>query len=82
VICIRHLPGVVRRAAPAAVILERQEAELREVAWLLSEYHRKRDYRYKDEPKGEEQGAWRRALKVLAGANEGWKSGSEGGKDG
>jgi hypothetical protein len=83
-ICLRHLPGVVRLASPAAaaLILEREEVELREVSRLLAEYHRKRDYRYKDEPAGEEQGAWRRALKVLAGPNKMWQAGSEGGKDG
>jgi hypothetical protein len=83
VICIRHLPGVIRQASPvtAALILERQEAELRALAWLLSEYHRKRDYRYTDEPRGEEQHAWRRALKVLAGTNEEWMSRTEGGKN-
>lgn len=83
VICLRHLPGVIRQASPtaAAVVLEREEVELREIVRLLKEYFGKRDYRYNEEPKGEEQDAWRRALQLLAGANEEWESHAEGGKD-
>ncbi|HXG35391.1 MAG TPA: hypothetical protein VNL15_00310 [Dehalococcoidia bacterium] len=83
VVCLRHLPGVIRQASPtaAALVLQREEVELREIVRLLKEHFGKRDYRYNEEPKGEEQDAWRRALQLLAGANEQWESHAEGGKD-
>jgi hypothetical protein len=69
VICARHLPHVLKwaRRAEAITILQRCDTVLCRLAYLLAEYHRKRDYRYKDEPKGEEQEAWRQAIVLLAG---------------
>ena len=69
VICARHLPHVLRSTggAGAITILQRYDAVLRRLAHLLAEYQRKRDYRYKNEPKGQEQEAWRQAIVLLAG---------------
>jgi len=69
VICARHLPHVLKwaRRAEAITILQRYDAVLRRLAHLLAEYQRKRDYRYKHEPQGEEQEAWRQAIVLLAG---------------
>jgi hypothetical protein len=69
VICARHLPHVLRWAgrAEGITILQRYDTVLRRLAYLLAEYQRKRDYRYKHEPKGEEQEAWRQAIVLLAG---------------
>jgi hypothetical protein len=69
VICARHLPVVLRSTgrAEAITVLQRYDTVLRRLAYLLAEYHRKRDYRYKDEPRGEEQEAWRQAIALLTG---------------
>jgi hypothetical protein len=66
-VCIRHLsmllPGLARPQALA--LLGAVERRLQRLTDDCREYFRKTDYRYKDEPKGEEQDAWLRAAALL-----------------
>ena len=67
--CIPHLPLVLERVSPeaAAAILESQRDIFRHLHGELSEFFRKADYRFRDEPRGSEQTAWMRAADILAG---------------
>jgi hypothetical protein len=71
-LCVRHLDLVVSKAAPdlqdlladhLAPLLVTLHAE-------LAEFFRKAEYRYKQEPRGAEQTAWRRAISRLVGGPE------------
>jgi len=66
-VCIRHLstllPGLAR--PPALALLAAEERRLQRLTDDCREYFRKTDYRFKDEPKGEEQNAWLRAAELL-----------------
>lgn len=57
--CLPHLRMVVAGAEPgtAARLVEDVDSRLAGIRTRLSEYRRKRDYRYRDEPRGEEQRA-------------------------
>lgn len=70
-LCLRHLASVVSRTADAADLewLVRTERRLVErLSHELSEFWRKHDYRFHDEPMGEEGTSWRRVLHKIAGA--------------
>jgi len=67
VVCIRHLPLLLASLQkPFAVTLLRSEqSHLAKLADDCREYFRKTDYRFKREPKGEEQNAWLEAARLL-----------------
>ena len=67
--CIPHLPLVLERVSPevAIAILESQRSTFRCLHAELSEFFRKAEYRFRDEPRGSEQTAWLRAADTLAG---------------
>ncbi len=68
-LCLPHLDRVLHLAAPAdrAWIAETERQILDALRAHLREVIRKSDYRFQDEPAGEEAGSWRRALWKLAG---------------
>jgi hypothetical protein len=72
-LCLPHLAMAVAGAAPPVAVALRQRlvARLRELAWELREYLRKSDWQHRDEPRGPEQTAWRRAVALFVG-DERW----------
>lgn len=61
-----HMVGNADRDT-ALVLLQSQRRTLQKLAEELGEYARKLDYRFRDEPKGEEQTAWLRAVRLFTG---------------
>lgn len=68
-LCHEHFLLAVKKAPPdlLAYLTERQLRNLAGLIEGLTEYSRKRDYRFAQEPKGEEQLAWLRAIRFFAG---------------
>lgn len=71
-LCFEHLAAVAEYAsteAPdvAAFLLDDWRRRLTELRDQLAEYDRKRDYRYKHEPRGDEQHSWTDAIARYAG---------------
>jgi len=68
-LCMGHFRKLIPLASPAAIIYigRYQQEKLKELLIELKEYFRKEDYRYKDEPKGNEQTAWLRAIELYCG---------------
>ncbi len=68
-LCLPHVRLAVREAPPNATeaILARLEAQLAALEGHLDEFLRKQDYRYQDEPIGEERSAPRDAVARLSG---------------
>jgi hypothetical protein len=71
-LCLPHSYRAVELATPSVVLLlaETQIAKLDALLHDLAEYLRKVDYRLADEPKGEEQTAWQRAVRCFVGEGE------------
>ncbi|MCZ7567408.1 MAG: DUF6062 family protein [Ardenticatenaceae bacterium] len=68
-LCLDHLAIALESASPetAARLVELTLEKLTALATELEEYFRKVDYRFADEPKGDEQTAWRRAIETFVG---------------
>jgi hypothetical protein len=69
-LCYRHLIGCLERCASPDQINELAELEQPKLASLtreVSEYLRKHEHRYREEPFGDEVDAWARAARKLAG---------------
>jgi len=68
-LCMSHFFRAVGSADrdTALVLLQAQRRVLQKLAEELGEYARKLDYRFRDEPKGEEQTAWLRAVRLFTG---------------
>ena len=62
--CVRHIESLCERAALDVKdrVLKREIDLLRSLEGELEEYMRKTDFRFRDEPMGEEGDSWRRAL--------------------
>jgi hypothetical protein len=54
----------------ALKLLEAVDKDLAELQALCAEYFRKQDARFQDEPKGEEQNAWRGVAELLLGVGQ------------
>jgi hypothetical protein len=68
--CLSHLTQAMREAksdAQRIVLLECQSACLQHTMGELEELVRKHDYRFLQEPRGEEMTSWRRAAELLVG---------------
>ncbi|MDI6711550.1 MAG: DUF6062 family protein [Thermoanaerobacterales bacterium] len=72
-LCLPHfirtldlMPGASERAAVIAM----QRRKIEGLVGELREYIRKHDYRFRNEPKGPEQDAWIRAVRLLVGNRE------------
>lgn len=63
-LCVRHIENVASAAGAAggARLLKVEAARLERLQQELEEFIRKNDYRFRQEPWGEERNAWRRAL--------------------
>lgn len=59
-LCFAHLQAAVEAAddEAARLLLEDWRGRLTKLERLLDEYDRRRDHRYANEPKGDEQGSW------------------------
>lgn len=71
-LCMPHFHRAVGLASPGVVVLlaETQIARLDTLTRDFAEYFRKVDYRFANEPKGDEQTAWQRAIARLAGESD------------
>ena len=71
-LCMPHLHRAVESATPDIVVLltETPIAKLNALTDGFTEYFRKVDYRFANEPKGDEQTAWQRAITRLSGETE------------
>ncbi len=69
-LCLSHFHSAIEFASPrvAAALAEIEIAKLETLVRDFKEYFRKVDYRFADEPKGEEQTAWRRAIERMMGS--------------
>ena len=70
-LCLPHVRQAlarVRGRAAFQALVEAQRAIWQRLAGELEEQIRKTDWRYRDEPRGDESGAWLRALATLSGA--------------
>ena len=73
-LCLLHFCQALSLISDPAVLdsfIEAQQAIWRELADQLSEFIRKNDYRYQDEPIGAEGAAWQKAASILAGRDRG-----------
>jgi len=71
VLCLRHLAAVSAQTADAADqewLLRAERRLVERLSHELSEFWRKHDYRFHDEPMGEEGTSWQRVLHKFAGA--------------
>ncbi|HUH06208.1 MAG TPA: DUF6062 family protein [Egibacteraceae bacterium] len=78
-LCVPHLAqglDLAQGRRQAERLLELHIRAVERIHADLEEYLRKQDHRFSDEPKGREQGSWRRAVLWLAGLPPG---GSDGG---
>lgn len=72
-LCLTHFRQALSRIRDKAVldsIIDTQQAIWQQLACQLAEAIRKSDYRFHDEPVGDESGAWLRAVAALSGARE------------
>jgi hypothetical protein len=71
-LCVRHFVPAVSEAPPdlQRFLVDQLQQQLVTLLSELSEFFRKADYRYRLEPRGAEQTAWRRAIVKLVGAPE------------
>jgi hypothetical protein len=69
VLCREHFNMVLKNLDNSYVdsFIDSQMEKVKQVQALLDEFFRKLDYRFSHEPKGEEQTAWRRAVKIFDG---------------
>jgi hypothetical protein len=69
-LCLPHFRQTLAQATSstdARTLVATQQAVWEQLHAELSEFIRKKDYRYRDEPFGDEKDAWRRALESVAG---------------
>jgi hypothetical protein len=68
-LCMNHFHHALESASAEAgeILIQKQVEMLRKLNSDLEEYSRKLDYRYSQEPKGEEQTAWIRAIRFFVG---------------
>ena len=69
-LCLSHFRQALTRVRDETVfeaLMNTQRAIWERLVGHLSEVIRKSDYRFRDEPRGEENGAWLRAIAALAG---------------
>ena len=68
-LCLPHLRGILHVAPPSALptLMDGVIPWLRRLEHRFQEYFRKSDYRYSQEPKGDEQAAWFDALEWATG---------------
>jgi len=68
-LCMNHFSQAVESASPEVteILIQKQAEVLKKLNSDLEEYSRKLDYRYSQEPKGEEQTAWIKAIRFFAG---------------
>lgn|GEM_PF-2231473 len=68
-LCRIHLYQALKKCSDKTrvILLGKALETVEEVLKDLEEYKRKRDYRYKDEPKGSEQTAWQTAMQMYDG---------------
>jgi hypothetical protein len=69
-LCVAHFHLASARATRDhrwAKVVETEKAALRRLTEQLAELARKHDYRFKDEPRGEEMTSWRQALNASSG---------------
>ena len=73
-LCFTHLLLALSCASPdgASVLADVEAAKLRHLVAELNEYARKQDYRFADEPWGEEASSPWRAVRKMAGAKGAW----------
>ncbi|OGO42191.1 MAG: hypothetical protein A2Z04_06475 [Chloroflexi bacterium RBG_16_57_9] len=73
-LCVPHFVQALEFASERElpILVEVQQAKLATLQRDLTEYMRKVDYQFADEPKGEEQTAWRRAIAFFAGPQLEW----------
>jgi hypothetical protein len=73
-LCMRHFFEAIgnldsRHSAHLIGIIEKQIRDLRHLRDNFEEFFRKEDYRYSDEPKGDEQTTWIRSMSKFLGRN-------------
>jgi hypothetical protein len=69
-LCLPHFRQALAQAASstdARTLIAAQQVVWEQLHAELSEFIRKKDYRFRDEPFGDEKDAWRRALESIAG---------------
>jgi len=72
-LCVQHASSVLAAGLAEAeldvvrFIIDDLRSRLNAAAGLLAEYNRKRDYRYADEPKGDEQQSWTDVIRRYVG---------------
>ncbi len=69
-LCLPHLRFVLRRRGPERAqqrVLEIQRRVWQSLRAELQEFIRKNDYRFRDEPKGDERDSWLRAIDAVVG---------------
>ncbi|MFB3764365.1 MAG: DUF6062 family protein [Methanotrichaceae archaeon] len=68
-LCMPHFNYAVEEASPQAIVVlaEVQIAKLNALKLDFAEYFRKVDYRFSNEPKGDEQTTWERAIQRFIG---------------
>lgn len=73
-LCMPHFAQALEVATEReiSILIEVQQARLEALRRDLAEYMRKVDYQFADEPKGDEQTAWRRAIALFAGPEIEW----------
>jgi len=67
-LCVPHFykaTGVFKREKEAQELRDIQVQNMMALSDALEEFSRKHDYRYKDEPWGEEKDSWQRAVKYI-----------------
>jgi hypothetical protein len=72
-LCLPHFRQALTRVRDEAVfdaLVNAQRAIWERLVGHLSEIIRKSDYRFRDEPRGEESGAWLRAITAVAGERQ------------
>lgn len=70
-VCVRHAPAVLAQTPQPSDTEWFAETELlimQRLLWELNEFIRKHDYRFTQEPRGEEQTSWVRVIEKLGGA--------------
>jgi hypothetical protein len=72
-VCFPHLTIAVEKYPGhrnLGMLIQKQMKKWESLKAELEEFIRKHDYKYADEPRGEESDSWMRALEMLAGKRE------------
>jgi hypothetical protein len=78
-LCLSHFRRALDRVRQQKVLtaLVRTQSDIwKRLVGELTEFIRKNDYRFRDEPWGDERDAWRRAIAALAGAPRAYRGSS------